>query len=194
MTQARALHTRRQLLDATVEALVERGYAGATTQEVCRRAEASRGALLHHFPTRIDLLVAALDHILADRVEAFVAAHGGAGRLEAPALLDLMWAEWQGPALRAWLELAVAARTTPELREPMRVVMLDFEGRVYAAFTAVLGPERIPADLREVAPLFVFAVLNGLAVGQSYEDPGHERPVLELLQRLAAALLPGGDR
>ncbi len=191
--QSRALITRHRLLAATVEALVECGYAGATTQEVCRRAGASRGTLLHHFKTRIELLLAALESILADRVEAFVAAHA-AEPLDAAQLVDLMWAEWQGPALRAWLELAVAARTNDALRAPMRVVMLDFEARVHAAFEAILGPEGLPPMFREGAPMLLFALLNGLAVGQSYEDEGHALPVLNLMKQLAETLLGGSSR
>ncbi len=57
--QSRAEITRDRLLSATLESLHERGYSGTSTQEVCRRAGVSRGTLLHHFPTRIDLLCAA---------------------------------------------------------------------------------------------------------------------------------------
>lgn len=190
-TQLRARATRKRLLDATVEALVECGYSGATTQEVCRRADVSRGTLLHHFGTRIELLVAALEYILVAHVETFVAARAAEGAADPGALLDLMWAEWQGAAATAWLELAVAARTNVRLREPMRVVMLEFDQLVFRAFAAVAGEDALPEAMRESAPLFVFSLLNGLAVGRSYEDEGHERPVLELMKQLATALLGG---
>ena len=43
---------RARLLEATVELLVERGYAGTSTTLVSERAGVSRGAQLHHFPTK----------------------------------------------------------------------------------------------------------------------------------------------
>jgi hypothetical protein len=43
--------------------------------------------------------------------------------------------------------------------------------------------------LRDGAPFFVFALLNGLAVGRAYEHAGHEQPVLDLMKQLGTALL-----
>ena len=43
---------RQRLLDACVECLVERGWSGTSTTLVSQRAGVSRGAQLHHFPTR----------------------------------------------------------------------------------------------------------------------------------------------
>src|SRR5262245_14960415 len=61
--QQRRDETRRALLDAAVESLIEVGFARTTTLEVQRRADVSRGALLHHFPSKAELLVAAVDHL-----------------------------------------------------------------------------------------------------------------------------------
>jgi AcrR family transcriptional regulator len=61
--QQRREETRRALLDAAVESLIEVGFARTTTLEVQRRAKVSRGALLHHFPSKAELLVAAVDHL-----------------------------------------------------------------------------------------------------------------------------------
>ena len=61
--QQRREETRRALLDAAVESLIEVGFARTTTLEVQRRADVSRGALLHHFPSKAELLVAAVDHL-----------------------------------------------------------------------------------------------------------------------------------
>ena len=189
--QRRAQITRKRLLDAAVEALVACGYAGATTQEVCRRAGVSRGTLQHHFRTRTALLVAALEYILADRVEAFVQSRSEDGAAAPDELLELMWEQWQGPALSAWLELAVAARTNPELGSAMRGVMLEFDDRIVAAFGQVTDAGPLPPAFRKSGVLFLFAVLNGLAVGRSYEDEGQSQPVLDLLKQLATTMLGG---
>ena len=57
--RTRAMRTR--LLDATIDCLVERGWSGTTTTLVSQRAGVSRGAQLHHFPTKRDLVVAAVE-------------------------------------------------------------------------------------------------------------------------------------
>src|SRR5512146_1580663 len=71
--QQRRDETRRALLDATVESLIEVGFARTTTLEVQRRADVSRGALLHHFPSKAELLVAAVDHLAEMRARAMKA-------------------------------------------------------------------------------------------------------------------------
>lgn len=67
--QQRREETRRALLDAAVESLIEVGFARTTTLEVQRRADVSRGALLHHFPSKAELLVAAVDHLAEMRAK-----------------------------------------------------------------------------------------------------------------------------
>ena len=54
---------RARLLEATVDCLVERGFAGTSTTLVSERAGVSRGAQLHHFPTKNTLVVAAVEHL-----------------------------------------------------------------------------------------------------------------------------------
>ena len=54
---------RQRLLDATVECLVEVGWSGTSTTLVSQRAGVSRGAQLHHFPTKNALVLAAVEHL-----------------------------------------------------------------------------------------------------------------------------------
>ena len=189
--QARAIATRTQLLDVTVDVLHGCGYAGTTTQAVCRAAGVSRGTLQYHFPTREDLLVAALDHVLSEVVQSFVQAHRGMPIEDPEELVQSMWQQWQGPALTAWLELAVAARTHEPLRAPMAEVMHRFDELVMQSFSQLVEPSRIPEPLRAGAPFFVFAVLNGLAVGRGYDGSNSDREVLQMLTWLGRSVLGG---
>src|SRR3954447_12839818 len=69
-TQAqRSAATVDALLDATIECLVEDGYANTTTSRVAERAGVSRGAHLHHFQTRSALVAAAVERLSALRAE-----------------------------------------------------------------------------------------------------------------------------
>src|SRR5215831_6079633 len=67
--QQRRAETRRALLDAAVDSLIDVGFARTTTLEVQRRAQVSRGALLHHFPSKAELLVAVVDHLAEMRAK-----------------------------------------------------------------------------------------------------------------------------
>ena len=60
--------TQQHVLDSAVEVLIELGYSGASTLKIQQRAGVSRGRLLHQYPHRDALLVAAVQHIAEARV------------------------------------------------------------------------------------------------------------------------------
>ena len=109
---------RARLLEATVELLVEKGYAGTSTTLVSERAGVSRGAQLHHFPTKQDLVVAAVRHVTEVRGAELAAAAEGLptdpGR-RTRAVLQVLGDHFTSTVFTAALELWVAARTDPAL-------------------------------------------------------------------------------
>lgn len=109
---------RLRLLDATVECLVTHGYAGTTTTRVTELAGVTRGAQVHHFPTRADLVSAAVRHLASKRTELAFEKIDSVRESADPldAALDLMWEIHQGPVLFATIEMWVAARTDQDLR------------------------------------------------------------------------------
>ena len=113
----RSAAMQRRLLDATVAALYEKGYGGTTTMEVQQRAGVSRGALLHHYASRTDLMIAAVEHLMRERVaEVLALVRSEApqeGRLEWA--IKVLWSTFKGPLYAASLELWLAARNDHEL-------------------------------------------------------------------------------
>lgn len=118
-TQAeRRAATRGALLDATIDVLVDRGYAGLTTTLVCERAGVTRGAQAHYFATKADLVVQALSHLTDKLVADLVSkplnvADDPPGQYAV--LLNRLWEIFSGPVSQAQLELFVAARTDEDL-------------------------------------------------------------------------------
>src|SRR3954471_19871915 len=108
---------RARVLDATVELLVEKGYAGTSTTLVSERAGVSRGAQLHHFPTKADLVVAAVEHIATVRRDelAEAAAALPKGERRTREVLELLGEHFTADVFAAALELWFAARTDPTL-------------------------------------------------------------------------------
>jgi AcrR family transcriptional regulator len=154
----RTASMRARLLEATFECLAELGYARTTTTEVCRRAGVSRGAQLHHFPTKDDLVIAAHEHVLSRRQEEYAAAFAGLTPEErTPArAIDLLWEMYQGPIFDAWLELAVAARRDPALRD--RFVEAEAH---YVERSERMTPELGIGQSDPAVLEFTFAVLLG---------------------------------
>jgi AcrR family transcriptional regulator len=115
---------RQRLLDATIDCLVEYGYAGTTTTRVADRAGVTRGAQVHHFPTKADLVTSAIRHLAAKRTEVAMAELDRLKESADPVgdALQLLWEMHQGPVFSATVELWVASRTDPDLRRQMAMV------------------------------------------------------------------------
>jgi AcrR family transcriptional regulator len=195
-TQAeRTAATRAALLTATVEALVDRGYRQTTTTDVARRAGVSAGALLHHFPTKADLLCAAVGHLFEQRLAEFRKSMADLppGTPRAEAAIDVLWSMFSGPTFTAWLELWVAARTDPEIVDAVVRVDRDFMAASEDAFREVFTDETAAnPELPHLAVGMVFTFLNGLAVAQlvpAYE-PLAARELLDIFTALVTSALP----
>lgn len=171
--EERSATTRAALLDATIECLVEYGYANLTTTRVVERAGVSRGAQVHHFPTKAELVSEAVRHLAGKRVEEFLRTMPDLPRSDekkVARILDLIWEVHKGPLFEAALELWVAARTDPELRASLIGVEEDVSQTV-----ASVGPSLFP----EIAsrPTFqtdvdsAMAAIRGLALLRFIDDP-----------------------
>lgn len=134
------------MLDAAVESLIEVGFARTTTLEGQRRAEVSRGALLHHFPSKAELLVAAVDHLAEMRARelkqlASVLPEERAGRARTDAVIGLLWQCFSGSFFQVTMELRTAARTDAELRPVLVVAERQLRERILAQSRTLFGKD-----------------------------------------------------
>lgn len=143
--QQRRDETRRALLDAAVESLIDVGFARTTTLEVQRRAAVSRGALLHHFPSKAELLVAAVDHLAEMRARELKLLSqqlpAGDRRERTDAVLGLLWQCFSGTFFQVAMELRTAARTDPELRPVLAAAEKALRDRILAQARTLFGKE-----------------------------------------------------
>jgi AcrR family transcriptional regulator len=141
--QQRRDETRRALLDAAVESLIEVGFARTTTLEVQRRADVSRGALLHHFPSKAELLVAAVAHLAEMRAKELkqLSAELPEGRARTEAVLGLLWQCFSGTFFQVAMELRTAARTDPELRPVLATAERALRDGIVAQARTLFGKD-----------------------------------------------------
>jgi AcrR family transcriptional regulator len=190
LQEERSAQTRRRLLDAAVSCLSERGYTGTTTTEIAGRAGVSRGAQVHHFRHKEELVIGALEHICERRMEF---------RLET--LIDLMWAAFRGPSFYAWLELLIASRTIPILRSAVRETNRRLSSGVRKAFAKFLDDGITPADRAERVARIVeiaFGKLESMALERALLDSNEPDPAdlvrsLEDLKKTAREILGSRD-
>ncbi|MFI1995469.1 TetR/AcrR family transcriptional regulator [Actinoplanes sp. NPDC020271] len=192
-TQAqRSESTRARILDATLQALVERGYAETTTAEVQARADVPRGTLLHHFPTKVDLLVASVQHVARRRLAALDSELSAlpAGADELDAFVDAVWRQFSTPLFWAALELWNAARTDPGLRAALMPVEKEIFGVLHERAQALLGPDRRVATVVQMT----FEMMTGLVMtGIVSGELGRRELLIRRWKRAAAILLGRRD-
>lgn len=113
----RSATTRQAILDATISCLIEDGYGGTTTTAIQERAGVSRGALTHQYPSKNDVLAAAIVHLARVRAEEMLHTANALPREIDPleAGLKTLWATFKTDLFAAAVELWVASRTDDDL-------------------------------------------------------------------------------
>jgi AcrR family transcriptional regulator len=140
--EERSTGTRTRLLDATVACLLELGYRGTTTSAVQERAGVSRGALMHHYSSKAELLVAATRHLARQRGANLrdQASRLPEGDDRSSQAIDLLWEVFSGPLFTANLELWSAARTDTELRDALIESERGLRADLQAVLAELFGP------------------------------------------------------
>lgn len=127
----RSAATRLKLVEATVQCLYELGYHQTSTVIVTKRARVSRGAMLHHFPSKADLMMGTAEYIRQHRREAhrIHIERFKTAREKFLQLIDVLWEEFQTPTGIARIEMMLGSRNDPELGERFAVLNAEIERR-----------------------------------------------------------------
>lgn len=191
--QDRSRVTRERILAAAIDSLAESGWNATTVVQVAERAGVSRGAAQHHFPTREDLITAALEYMFDERFGLAQREATGAAELADPnsgvsrteAVVARVVEYYSGPLFRAALQVWTAAAADPELRA--RIVPLEerFGRETHRMAVEALGID--PVD--PVARRLVQATLDlarGLGLANLLTDDSRRRA--EIVRAWAAQL------
>lgn len=167
-TQAeRSEEMRSRLLDAAFEVMRRRGYVGFRTAEVARVAGVSRGAQLHHFPTKESLVVAAVEHVFARALaEARLRADRAAVQAADPidALAEDSSDFFFGDYFFVALDVMMAAAKDDRIREKISAISRSNRLPVEAAWHKVLVEAGLPPDIAEDALWLTVSIVRGLAI------------------------------
>jgi AcrR family transcriptional regulator len=187
--EERSATTRAALLDATISCLVEYGYANLTTTRVVERAGVSRGAQVHHFPTKAQLVSEAVRHLAGKRAEEFMRTRPQLPENQEKRIsliLDLLWDVHTSPLFEAAMELWVAARTDPELRASLAEVEEEVTEAV-ATVGPVLFPDLASRPGFQTDVETAIAAIRGLALLKFVDEPADiERRWRKAKKRLLA--------
>lgn len=184
---------RARLIKAAIDCLYRTGCSQTTTAMVATAAGASRGAMLHHFPTKEDLFQAVVEHAferqinhydqrlkaIDDPVERFLS------------LPVVAWESFHAPIYLAWLEIWMATRSHPQLRVRFRRTHEAMEARFVETIQRV-AREAGARDATRVNTVRVIlrAALHGLATEVAINHNAAQfAPVLDEMRRIFADVL-----
>jgi AcrR family transcriptional regulator len=167
---------RRRLLEACVECLVEHGWSGTSTTMVSQRAGVSRGAQLHHFPTKNDLVVAAVEHLSERRGDELRAASAAlpTGTRRSRAVLEMFADHFTGAVFTAALELWVAARTDPQLHAAVAPLEQRVGREAHSIAVAALGLDDKDPHARALVQA-TLDLIRGLGLAHTLSDDSARR-------------------
>ena len=152
----RSSETKNRILEATLACLAEEGYAATSTNDVVKRAGVSRGALMHHFASKSELVAAAAVHLIRKR---HASTHEQSLKLsdeelsihEKLTVLRRDYERW----FPETIEFMVACRTNESLSESFNNAMRPYQDRMEQS---ILKPW--PELAKHDSPLLVQYVLG----------------------------------
>ncbi|MDV2478440.1 TetR/AcrR family transcriptional regulator [Rhodococcus zopfii] len=181
--QQRTAISRTRILDAAVDVLARQGYSAATTLRIQQEAGVSRGRLLHQFPSREALLVAAVHHVAVARVDDLKQLddwpRGPEERIDRA--VEVMWSTFHQPYFWAATELWLAARANENLREALLPQERALGRLVKESIAAVFGADLCARPGYEIVREVLFASMRGIALTYALDprDPASDPHVGE---------------
>lgn len=167
--QTKSENTRTAILDAALDCFYRLGYTNTTTDNIAKAAGLSRGAMLHHFGSRFDLIKAAVEHLSEQRLRDYAAAEDAVQDRDKPSRidegLDAYWGELNTPAFIVFHELLVASRTDAELREVLVPVNRRYQKALLEASRQVF-PDLARSSAFEHANYLAKFLLEGMAIAR----------------------------
>lgn len=163
----RSATTSASILDASILSLYELGYAATSTSIVAGRAGVSRGAMLHHFPTKVALMQATVQETYARDIAAYELAFQNISLRDnaVDKLIDAAWQCFKSPSGVAQTEIWMAARSDRDLARAVLPLHEAIARRSTRALSYVLDHNGHGGhDEKEAMLCYLVGALRGLSI------------------------------
>jgi len=199
--QARSIATREKLIETALEVIYEEGVKGASTTRFSERAGVSRGALLHHFPTRSDIIVATMEKLLADGTQEIrdTVEAVARGDMELGGFVEFLWALFSDRFFYLSVEFINEARTDHDLRARMLPVVRHFHEALDEIWCAFSKSDGLRQKDAEVILNLTVCLVRGMGIQTILkDDPVYFRSLVDawktILPQLAEGKFLGVDK
>jgi AcrR family transcriptional regulator len=189
--QQRREETVARLLEASIDTIVEVGYARASAAVIARRAQVSDGALFRHFATMGDFMAATALEVMRRQLGLFTkqVAEIPADQPALEAVLVIL-RDVTGNATNAVMyELLVAARTDEKLRATLQNVLTEYAANIYDIARSLPGSEQFPDETFAALVAILTNTFDGAAIVRAVlPQPDIEANRIQLMTSLLTRL------
>ncbi|HTI74867.1 MAG TPA: TetR/AcrR family transcriptional regulator [Mycobacterium sp.] len=181
--QQRREETVARLLDASIDTIIEVGYARASAAVIAKRAQVSDGALFRHFRTMSDFMTATAREVMRRQLEfvtSRVAEISDEAALEAA--VRIQWEATTSATNSVIFELMVAARTDEKLRAALQTMLAEYAVNIHETARAFPGADRFDEETFATLVAIITNSFNGAAlVRPVLPQPDAEAKQIDLL-------------
>ncbi len=183
---------RKRLIAAAIECLGRLGYTSTTLQAVTDSAGVSRGAMLHHFPNKSDLMVAVAEYAAGkqNRTVRRELADTSPGMDRYMAITRATWAALREPAAIALLEIMMGSRSDPDLSARFPGVIEALEtGQRDAVWEQAQSVGITDRESVDAMTMLHVAAMRGLALDLMFSgNADRAEACMQLLEKYKAQL------
>ena len=172
-TQAeRTEATRTRILKAAANLIRTRGYARFRTADVAAEAGLSRGAQLHHFPTKDSLVVATLEHVFE---QAQILSRRRAGAVNRPrdlieAVIEDAREFFFSEHFFVAIDIVLSTSTDQAVRKQILDISRKARRPVETAWTEALAASGVPAALAPDIVALTLGLVRGMAMRTLWDN------------------------
>lgn len=172
-TQAeRSAETRTRILKAAANLIRKRGYARFRTAEVAEEAGLSRGAQLHHFPTKDSLVVATLEYVFE---QAQVLSRRRASAVNRPrdlieAVIEDAREFFFSEHFMVAIDIVLSTSTDQSVRKQILDISRKARRPVETAWTGALAASGVPGQLASDIVALTLSLVRGMALRTLWDN------------------------
>lgn len=156
-----------KLRKATIELIAEIGYVNTTTINISKRAGVSRGALMHHYANKTELVIDATREMWRSSigVTRALCEKLARGELDVDAFVEGIWAEsFAEEFVSVTIDMMIAARGEEQLAVHLDASVSKIFGAYVEAADVLFDGTGLRREQREVAMTAVIALIRGLRI------------------------------
>ena len=194
-TQAeRSAATQAKILEAAKNLIAKQGLAHTSTQDIARQAQVSRGAMLHHFPSRASLIQATYAEMLRQESELLRdfarTLQPGQNRLKA--LTEYIWERYQSGIFQVSMDYIAGARVDADELSYVSAESRKFNDALNDVWNVELEAFGCNAETRQLMMNEFMCLVRGMAFQSQWRnDPNYFQNMLQnWLGRARSVLIP----